>query len=32
MTLENDIPGLEKCNAVSDGHVLQLYLNDRYCD
>jgi hypothetical protein len=32
MTLENDIPRLEKCNAVSDGHVLQQYLSDRYCD
>lgn len=31
MTLENDISRLEKCNAVSDGHVLQLYLSDRYC-
>ena len=26
MTLDNDIPRLEKCNAMSDGQVLQLYL------
>ena len=32
MTLENNIPRFEKRNAVSDGHVLQLYLNNRHCD
>ena len=26
MTLENDIPRLEEGDAVSDGHILQLYL------